>query len=132
MRKITERFEACGLRVNPDKTRIVCCKDVNRKEDHPATSLTFLGYTFRPRQVKEKHSRIFTGFTPAVSRGSLKTMRQTIRGWHLQLKSDKQIEELSKIRLGDGKERQIQHMIDTMFYSADGRVISVEEFLQEL
>lgn len=37
-----------------------------------------------------------------------------------------------KIRLGDGKERQIQHMIATMFYSADGKVISVEEFLQSL
>ncbi len=37
-----------------------------------------------------------------------------------------------KIRLGDGKERQIQHMIATMFYSADGKVISVEEFLQAL
>jgi type I restriction enzyme R subunit len=37
-----------------------------------------------------------------------------------------------KIRLSDGKERQIQHMIATMFYSADGRVISVEEFLQTL
>jgi RNA-directed DNA polymerase len=96
MRKITERFEACGLRVNPDKTRIVYCKDVNRKEDYPVTSFTFLGYTFRPRQVKDKHGRIFIGFTPAVSSGSLKTMRQTIRSWQLQLKSDKQIEELSK------------------------------------
>lgn len=96
MRKITERFEACGLRVNPDKTRIVYCKDINRKEDYPVTNFTFLGYTFRPRQVKDKHGRIFIGFTPAVSQGSLKTMRRTIRSWHLQLKSDKQIEELSK------------------------------------
>jgi len=37
-----------------------------------------------------------------------------------------------KIRLRDGKEREIQHMISTSFWSADGKPISVEEFLQEL
>ena len=35
-----------------------------------------------------------------------------------------------KIRLSDGKEREIQHTIATSFWSSDGRVISVEEFLQ--
>jgi len=34
-------------------------------------------------------------FSPAVSRDALKTMRQTIRGWHLQLKSDKSLADLS-------------------------------------
>ncbi len=37
-----------------------------------------------------------------------------------------------KIKLSDGKEREIQHMIATSFWSADGRVISVEEFLEGL
>lgn len=37
-----------------------------------------------------------------------------------------------KIKLSDGKERHIRHMIATLFCSADGKVISVEEFLQEL
>ncbi len=35
-----------------------------------------------------------------------------------------------KIKLSDGKEREIQHMIATSFWSSDGKVISVEEFLQ--
>ena len=35
-----------------------------------------------------------------------------------------------KIQLSDGKEREIQHMIATSFWSSDGRVISVEEFIQ--
>jgi type I restriction enzyme R subunit len=35
-----------------------------------------------------------------------------------------------RIKLSDGKEREIQHMIATSFWSADGRMISVEEFLQ--
>lgn len=37
-----------------------------------------------------------------------------------------------RIKLSDGKEREIQHMIATSFWSADGRVISVEEFLEGL
>ncbi|HSW69889.1 MAG TPA: DEAD/DEAH box helicase family protein [Gammaproteobacteria bacterium] len=37
-----------------------------------------------------------------------------------------------KIKLRDGKDREIQHMISTSFWSADGRPISAEEFLQNL
>lgn len=37
-----------------------------------------------------------------------------------------------KIKLRDGKEREIQHMVSTSFWSADGKPISVEEFLQNL
>lgn len=37
-----------------------------------------------------------------------------------------------KIKLRDGKEREIQHMIATSFWSADGKPISVEEFLQSM
>jgi type I restriction enzyme R subunit len=37
-----------------------------------------------------------------------------------------------KIKLRDGKEREIQHMIATSFWSADGTPISAEEFLQSL
>ncbi len=37
-----------------------------------------------------------------------------------------------KVKLGDGKEREIQHMIATSFWSADGKPISAEGFLQNL
>lgn len=37
-----------------------------------------------------------------------------------------------KIKLSDGKAREIQHMISTSFWSADGKPISAEEFLQSL
>ena len=37
-----------------------------------------------------------------------------------------------KIKLADGKEREIQHMIATSFWSADGKPISAEEFLNNL
>jgi len=37
-----------------------------------------------------------------------------------------------KVKLKDGKEREIQHMIATSFWSADGTPISAEEFLHNL
>jgi type I restriction enzyme R subunit len=37
-----------------------------------------------------------------------------------------------KVKLRDGKEREIQHMISTSFWSSDGKPISAEEFLQSL
>ena len=37
-----------------------------------------------------------------------------------------------KIKLRDGKEREIQHMIATSFWSADGKPVSVEEFMNNM
>lgn len=37
-----------------------------------------------------------------------------------------------KIKLRDGKEREIQHMISTSFYGADGRPISIQEFMDNM
>ncbi|HVT00620.1 MAG TPA: DEAD/DEAH box helicase family protein [Patescibacteria group bacterium] len=37
-----------------------------------------------------------------------------------------------KIKLRDGKDREIQHMISTSFWSADGKPISAEEFLNNI
>ena len=44
LRRIDERFRQCGLELHPSKTRIVYCKDINRRQDHPAIEFTFLGY----------------------------------------------------------------------------------------
>ncbi len=37
-----------------------------------------------------------------------------------------------KIKLRDGKERQIQHMSSTLYYSPDGRPISAQQFVENL
>lgn len=37
-----------------------------------------------------------------------------------------------KIKLRDGKDREIQHMVSTSFWGADGKPISVEEFMNNL
>lgn len=92
--RIGARFRECGLELHPDKTRIVYCKDVNRPATHRDVQFTFLGYTFRPRKAVDKYQRIYVNFAPAVSRDALKAMRQTIRGWHLQLMCDRELRDL--------------------------------------
>jgi retron-type reverse transcriptase len=41
---IAERMEEVGLRLHPDKTAVVYCKDGTRRGDHEHTSFTFLGH----------------------------------------------------------------------------------------
>jgi hypothetical protein len=43
----------------------------------------------------DKYGRVYVNFSPAVSRPACKAMRQTIRGWRLQLKCDKELADLA-------------------------------------
>ena len=97
LRKIGERLRECGLELHPEKTRIAYCQDVNRQGSYPTTQFTFLGYTFRPRKATDKYGRVYVNFSPAVSREALTAMRQEVRGWHLQLKCDKSLSDLSNM-----------------------------------
>jgi len=96
-RSLRERFLACGLELNPAKTRIIYCRDDDRKGNYPVTAFDFLGYTFRPRRSKSRYGKHFINFTPAVSNKAKKAMQKTIRGWHMHLKPDKTLEDLSKM-----------------------------------
>ncbi len=91
------RFRQCKLEVHPDKTRIVYCKDDDRWGNYPITSFGFLGYTFRPRKSKNRWGKYFINFSPAVSNKAGKAMRQTTRRWKLHLRSDKSLEDLSRM-----------------------------------
>ena len=57
----------------------------------------FLGYTFRPRRSKNRNGKFFINFSPAVSDKAVKAIRAEIRSWNLHLRSDKSIEDLSRM-----------------------------------
>ena len=94
---LKKRFAECGLELHPDKTRIVYCKDDDRRVDYQETKFDFLGYTYRPRRSKNKYGKFFINFTTAVSNKAKKAMRQTIHGWRMHLKPDKTLEDLSRM-----------------------------------
>ena len=91
------RFRDCRLELHPEKTRIIYCKDSGRRENHSATSFDFLGFTFRPRLSKSQSGRYFVSFGPAMSNKAGRVMRQKARRWHLHLRSDYSLEDLSRI-----------------------------------
>jgi len=97
MRRISERFRQCGLEIHPDKSSIVYCKDANRTGDYSRISFDFLGYTFRPRRCVNPQGQVHANFLPAISRESMKDIHRRIRSWHIQLRSDKTLLDLSRI-----------------------------------
>jgi RNA-directed DNA polymerase len=91
------RFRECHLELHPGKTRVVYCKDDDRREDYPHTSFDFLEFTFRPRRSKNRWGKHFINFTPAVSNDAEKAMGGEARRWKLHLRSDKSLEDLSRM-----------------------------------
>jgi RNA-directed DNA polymerase len=85
---LERRFAECGLELHPDKTRIVYCKDSNRKDDHSSKEFEFLGYTFRPRPARNSTGQLFVSFTPAVSKSAMKSMTTRIRRSNLRNRTD--------------------------------------------
>jgi group II intron reverse transcriptase/maturase len=79
-----ERMGQVGLRLHPEKTKIVHCRDDNRKGPYDGpVSFDFLGFTFRARTVRSRHGVLFTGFGPAVSDKALARMGEIVRSWRL-------------------------------------------------
>jgi len=93
---LTARLSECGLKLHPDKTRIVYCKDENRKGEYPNTKFDFLGYTYRPRVVlNRKRNKTFVSFSPAVSSAALTAMRQKTRRMNYRNRTNLSLEDIA-------------------------------------
>jgi RNA-directed DNA polymerase len=95
LKAIIDRLQECKLEVNAEKTRIVYCKDERRHGSHEHERFDFLGFTFRPRQAKDKHGKLFVGFQPAISDKAAKSIREEIRGWRLSRRTDESLDDLA-------------------------------------
>jgi RNA-directed DNA polymerase len=81
--RIAARMHEVGLRLHPDKTHVVYCKDGKRRAKHEHTSFAFLGYTFRAREARAQHGGSFTSFLPAISPEALKAASSRIRSMRI-------------------------------------------------
>jgi len=93
---IAERLAECHLEIHPEKSKIVYCKDSNRRGTYVNTDFTFLGFTFRPRAAKSPKTIVFTSFQPSVSRSALKAMRQKIRDWKLHRRTPMNLRDIAE------------------------------------
>lgn len=94
---IRGRLRECGLELHPEKTKIVYCKDVDRKGSHEYESFDFLGYRFQPRLSMNKYGKTFVNFTPAISNNAANRIRKEIRSWKIHLRSDKSLTDLARM-----------------------------------
>jgi RNA-directed DNA polymerase len=82
------------------KTKIVYCKDVNRRGEFPDIHFDFLGFQFRARKIMwvKPGRRIFAhSFQPAASPMALTRISCEIRSWALHHRSDKTLTELAQM-----------------------------------
>ena len=82
---IRERLKQCGLRLHPDKTKIVFCKNSNRRGNHEPVSYDFLGFTFKPKAAKNSLTgKLFTSYGPArISKKSTKKILDALKAKYL-------------------------------------------------
>jgi len=92
---LAERLQALGLALHPDKTKVVYCKDANRRGNGEHTSFDFLGYTFRGRLARGRRG-FFVSFLPAMSSQAKKAKGQQIRAWHLNRRTGTDLSSIAK------------------------------------
>ena len=92
---IADRLGALGLELHPDKTKIVFCKDANRRGIAEHTSFDFLGYTFRGRLARGPRG-YFVSFSPAMSTKAKKAVGQKVRAWHLKRRTGSDLSGLAE------------------------------------
>ncbi|MFF4731739.1 reverse transcriptase domain-containing protein [Streptomyces mirabilis] len=93
---LMDRMAEVGLRLHPDKTRMVYCKNGSRRGSFEHEAFTFLGYTFRATRNRTRHGRLFMSFEPAVSKDALKRIGRDVRSWQLHTRSDVSFNELAR------------------------------------
>ncbi len=95
---IRDRFEQCGLELHPTKTKIVYCKDDDRRGEHEHVAFDFLGFTFQPRRAKNRWGKYFVSFLPAISTKAAKSIRARIREWRMaSTRNNRPIEDLARL-----------------------------------
>ncbi len=94
--RIAARMQEVGLKLHRDKTRIVYCKDSNRRGQHEHISFTFLGFAFRPREaINGKTGEQFTSFSPAISPEALKATGGRLREMRIHRCTDLTLNDLA-------------------------------------
>ena len=95
--QVENRLSTCGLALHPQKTKIVYCKDTNRKASYGTVAFDFLGYRFQPRLAMWRGGLFGVSYLPAASPKALEAFRRQVRNWGLQRRSDKGLIDLARM-----------------------------------
>lgn len=85
LENIKQRLKDCKLEINQEKSKIVYCRN-NQKRQPPFNvryqKFDFLGFTFKPRVIKER-SKLKLGFSPAISQKSSTKITNVLKQMNL-------------------------------------------------
>jgi RNA-directed DNA polymerase len=93
---IAARMEEVGLKLHPDKTKIVYAKDGTRRGDHEHTSFTFLGYEFRARKAPSRNGGYRSSFLPAMSTQARKVKGEQLRAMRIHRRVNLTLDDLAR------------------------------------
>lgn len=97
LNSLETRLKECKLDLHPQKTKIVYCKDSDRKYEYPAIEFDFLGYTFKRVFMKDRTGRLQFNFIPSVSKKSAKSFRDRIKAKRIHSMTGSKIEVIAKV-----------------------------------
>ena len=92
---LEDRFAACGLRLHPEKTKIVFCKTSHRQSSHRTVSFDFLGYRFQPSTKQRQNGSLFLSFDCKMSPKKSKAAIAKLRSMKFHLWNTATIEEVA-------------------------------------
>ena len=85
--RIRERFTECKLELHPDKTKIVYCKQSNRRGGYKNNNFDFLGFTFKPGSIYGKDESgkgyLWLGYVTSISRKASKRLVYEVKRWKI-------------------------------------------------
>lgn len=95
LERLKERMAEVGLELHPQKTKVIFCKMFGRQSKHKQRSFDFLGYTFKPRMVRNKKGQLFLSFTPGISALAKKAIYRKMKSWKLHFRVGASLEEIA-------------------------------------
>ena len=93
--KIKLRLKVCGLKVHPEKTKIVFCKKSGRPLKGRLVQFDFLGFSFLPIVARLRKGGVFLQYDCKMSRKSKKRILRDLRDMKLHKKSQSTIQDLA-------------------------------------
>ncbi len=95
--EVKKRLTNYKLDLHPVKTKVVYCKQANRREKYGVNSFKFLGVQFRPLLVRNKQGKLIQGFSTVVPVSSFKKIGDFIISQKLRNRTDRDIYQLAEL-----------------------------------
>ena len=97
--RIRERFTECKLELHPKKTKIVYCKQSNRRGGYKDNQFDFLGFTFKPGKIYGKDDSgkgyLWLGYVTSISRKASKRLVYQIKRWKIHRATGAELVEIA-------------------------------------